>query len=192
LLLQQPLGLSFLFLFLFLEPSSFCPLGIEPLLFSFQPISFRLFFGSGFLIGTQAVEFFPFGLNALFLLLAFSFPFGFLSLIFLAGLLLLELRLNLTPSLPGLVGDGTEADGQADAYRPSDQPDNHRHQQANLQQHHLPDQRIRRCNAQTAFDYTKRSGVEHTEIIALDSAPDWMRERSKLWNVVEIVEKRKS
>lgn len=52
-------------------------------------------------------------------------------------------------------------------------------------------ERIRDERTATTFDYTKRSGVEHTEIIVLDSAPDWMRERSKLWNAVEITEKRK-
>ena len=42
-------------LFLFLESSSFCPLGIEPLLFSFQPLRFRLLTGGGFLIGLLRV-----------------------------------------------------------------------------------------------------------------------------------------
>ncbi|MFM7389950.1 MAG: MobA/MobL family protein [Vampirovibrionales bacterium] len=52
-------------------------------------------------------------------------------------------------------------------------------------------ERIRDKRTATTFDYTKRSGIEHTEILAPDSAPDWMRERPKLWNAVEIAEKRK-
>lgn len=41
------------------------------------------------------------------------------------------------------------------------------------------------------FDYTRKGGVLHTEILAPDNAPDWMLDRSKLWNAVEIAEKRK-
>jgi ATP-dependent exoDNAse (exonuclease V) alpha subunit len=40
-------------------------------------------------------------------------------------------------------------------------------------------------------DYTRRSGVAHTEILAPDNTPDWMRDRAQLWNAVEQVEKRK-
>ncbi|WP_285295714.1 MobQ family relaxase [Aureimonas altamirensis] len=40
-------------------------------------------------------------------------------------------------------------------------------------------------------DYSRKRHVEHTEILAPDDAPDWMRNRSKLWNAVEVVEKRK-
>lgn len=40
-------------------------------------------------------------------------------------------------------------------------------------------------------DYSRRRGVEHVEIMAPDNAPDWMRDRSRLWNAVEAVEKRK-
>lgn len=40
-------------------------------------------------------------------------------------------------------------------------------------------------------DYSRRHGVEHTEIMAPDSAPEWMRDRGPLWNAVEAVEKRK-
>jgi len=40
-------------------------------------------------------------------------------------------------------------------------------------------------------DYSRRHGVEHTEVMAPDNAPDWMRDRERLWNGVEAVEKRK-
>ena len=40
-------------------------------------------------------------------------------------------------------------------------------------------------------DYTRKQGVLHTEILAPDNAPDWMRERTQLWNAVEAVERRK-
>jgi Ti-type conjugative transfer relaxase TraA len=41
------------------------------------------------------------------------------------------------------------------------------------------------------FDYTRKSGVEHTEILAPEGAPEWVHDRSKLWNAVEAGEKRK-
>lgn len=42
------------------------------------------------------------------------------------------------------------------------------------------------------FDYAKRSGVDHTETLAPDHAPDWVFERSELWNRVEEAETRKN
>ncbi|NCC41762.1 MAG: conjugal transfer protein TraA [Gammaproteobacteria bacterium] len=42
-----------------------------------------------------------------------------------------------------------------------------------------------------AHDYRRRTGVEHVEILAPDNAPEWMRDRAKLWNAVELIEKRK-
>ena len=42
------------------------------------------------------------------------------------------------------------------------------------------------------FDYSKRGGVDHTEILAPDHAPDWVRDRSELWNRVEESETRKN
>ena len=42
------------------------------------------------------------------------------------------------------------------------------------------------------FDYAKRGGVDHTEILAPDHAPDWVRDRSELWNRVEEAETRKN
>jgi hypothetical protein len=41
------------------------------------------------------------------------------------------------------------------------------------------------------FDYSRRRGVLHAEIIAPEGAPAWMRDRSLLWNGVEAAEKRK-
>ena len=42
-----------------------------------------------------------------------------------------------------------------------------------------------------AWDYTRKSGILHTEILAPEDAPDWMRDRAALWNAVEMGEKRK-
>jgi hypothetical protein len=42
------------------------------------------------------------------------------------------------------------------------------------------------------FDYAARGGVDHTEILAPDHAPDWARVRSELWNRVEESETRKN
>ncbi|QVQ38612.1 MobA/MobL family protein (plasmid) [Pseudochrobactrum algeriensis] len=40
-------------------------------------------------------------------------------------------------------------------------------------------------------DYSRKSGVIHSEIMVPENAPDWMRDRSQLWNAVEIIEKRR-
>lgn len=40
-------------------------------------------------------------------------------------------------------------------------------------------------------DYTRKNGVEHSEILAPQNSPDWMRDRAALWNAVERVEKRR-
>jgi MobA/MobL family len=40
------------------------------------------------------------------------------------------------------------------------------------------------------FDYTRKRGVVHAEILAPAGTPDWMQDRAQLWNVVERVEKR--
>lgn len=50
----------------------------------------------------------------------------------------------------------------------------------------LDDERLGRT-----FDYRRHLGVLHTEILVPDNAPDWMRDRSRLWNAVEKAEKRK-
>lgn len=41
------------------------------------------------------------------------------------------------------------------------------------------------------FDYAAKSGVQHTEILAPSHAPDWVSDRSELWNRVEEAERRK-
>ena len=43
-----------------------------------------------------------------------------------------------------------------------------------------------------SFDYAAKRGVEHTEILAPDHAPDWVQDRSELWNRVEKSETRKN
>jgi len=42
-----------------------------------------------------------------------------------------------------------------------------------------------------AHDYTRKTGVAASFILAPDNAPDWMSNRSELWNAVEAVERRK-
>ena len=42
-----------------------------------------------------------------------------------------------------------------------------------------------------AHDYSRRSGVDGAEIIAPEGAPDWVRDRDRLWNAGEAAEKRK-
>ena len=41
------------------------------------------------------------------------------------------------------------------------------------------------------FNYSKKQGVSHTEILAPRDAPKWVHDRSELWNSVERKEKRK-
>ncbi len=41
------------------------------------------------------------------------------------------------------------------------------------------------------FDYSKKRGIAHSEIITPESAPDWSKNREELWNAVERCEKRK-
>lgn len=40
-------------------------------------------------------------------------------------------------------------------------------------------------------DYTRKVGVEHSEILLPEGAPEWMRDRQTLWNSVEQTEKRR-
>jgi MobA/MobL family len=40
-------------------------------------------------------------------------------------------------------------------------------------------------------DYTRKTGVEHTEIIVPQNSPAWMSDRAALWNGVEAAERRK-
>ena len=40
-------------------------------------------------------------------------------------------------------------------------------------------------------DYTKKSGIVHSEILTPENTPSWASDREKLWNEVEATEKRK-
>jgi len=40
-------------------------------------------------------------------------------------------------------------------------------------------------------DYTRKEGVEHSEILLPEGAPGWMADRQRLWNQVEATERRK-
>lgn len=40
-------------------------------------------------------------------------------------------------------------------------------------------------------DYSRKSSVTHSEIMAPEGAPEWVQDRQSLWNAVETVEKRK-
>lgn len=42
------------------------------------------------------------------------------------------------------------------------------------------------------YDYTRKQGVDATEIIAPENAPDWVENRSELWNNAELFENRKN
>ena len=41
-------------------------------------------------------------------------------------------------------------------------------------------------------DYTRKQGVIHSEVLTPANTPEWMRERTQLWNAVEAVETRKN
>lgn len=40
-------------------------------------------------------------------------------------------------------------------------------------------------------DYSRKGGIVHAEVLAPENAPDWMRDRDRLWNAVEAAEKRR-
>ncbi|MGH8143891.1 MAG: MobQ family relaxase, partial [Steroidobacteraceae bacterium] len=40
-------------------------------------------------------------------------------------------------------------------------------------------------------DFTRKAGIEHTEILAPDGAPAWVYDRLQLWNTVEATERRR-
>ena len=40
-------------------------------------------------------------------------------------------------------------------------------------------------------DYTRKSDIQHSEILAPEGAPDWSQDRPALWNAVEAAERRK-
>lgn len=51
--------------------------------------------------------------------------------------------------------------------------------------------KLRDDRADITHDYSRRSGVEHAEIMAPAGAPAWVYDRATLWNRVEASEKRK-
>lgn len=53
-------------------------------------------------------------------------------------------------------------------------------------------QRIEDRETGLVHDYTAKRGVLHTEILTPDNTPDWMRDRTELWNAVHKVETRKN
>ncbi|MEP0146513.1 MAG: MobQ family relaxase, partial [Tateyamaria sp.] len=53
-------------------------------------------------------------------------------------------------------------------------------------------QRIEDRESGLVHDYTAKRGVLHTEIIAPANTPDWMRDRTELWNAVHKAETRKN
>ncbi len=50
----------------------------------------------------------------------------------------------------------------------------------------IPDER-----QQMTHDYGRKGGIEHAEILASESAPEWVKDRVQLWNCVDAAEKRK-
>lgn len=40
-------------------------------------------------------------------------------------------------------------------------------------------------------DYTRKQGVTHSEVMSPDNTPEWMQDRTELWNAIEAVERRK-
>ncbi|WP_299845311.1 MobQ family relaxase [uncultured Jannaschia sp.] len=53
-------------------------------------------------------------------------------------------------------------------------------------------ERIADLRTGLVFDYAARGGVDHAEILAPSHAPDWVHDRSELWNRVEAAETRKN
>ena len=52
-------------------------------------------------------------------------------------------------------------------------------------------ERIRDEKSEKIHDYKRRVGIVYTEIITPRTAPDWVFDRAKLWNTVDLTEKRK-
>ena len=52
-------------------------------------------------------------------------------------------------------------------------------------------ERLRDERQDVEHDYTRKGGVVHAEIMAPANAPAWMRDRTRLWNAVEAVERRR-
>lgn len=51
-------------------------------------------------------------------------------------------------------------------------------------------EKIRDTTIGATFDYSRKHGIAHSEIIAPEGAPAWMHDRQQLWNAVEAQEKR--
>jgi ATP-dependent exoDNAse (exonuclease V) alpha subunit len=51
-------------------------------------------------------------------------------------------------------------------------------------------QRLEESATGLVFDYTRKEGVEHSEIVAPRDAPQWVYDRESLWNAVEHAERR--
>ena len=52
-------------------------------------------------------------------------------------------------------------------------------------------ERIEETATGLVYDYTRKSGVDHTEILTPEEAPDWTHDRQQLWNAVEQGENRR-
>lgn len=52
-------------------------------------------------------------------------------------------------------------------------------------------EKLRDQQLEKTFNYSSREDVKHTEIISPEHAPEWAKDREKLWNTVEAHEKRK-
>jgi ATP-dependent exoDNAse (exonuclease V) alpha subunit len=52
-------------------------------------------------------------------------------------------------------------------------------------------ERLEENRTGNTYDFTHKGGVEYSEILVPDGAPDWTHDRSKLWNAVDECEKRK-
>lgn len=51
-------------------------------------------------------------------------------------------------------------------------------------------ERLKDAREGKTHDYSRREDVEHSEIMAPETAPEWMRDREQLWNGVEAAERR--
>ncbi len=57
--------------------------------------------------------------------------------------------------------------------------------------HYSSEEKIMDERYGAAHDYTRKTGVAASFILAPENAPDWMSNRAELWNAVEAVERRK-
>ncbi|HEY4214480.1 MAG TPA: MobQ family relaxase [Steroidobacteraceae bacterium] len=52
--------------------------------------------------------------------------------------------------------------------------------------------RIHDATTDKTFDYTRKRGVEHSEIVLPEGAPEWAKNREQLWSAAEEAEKRRN